>query len=79
MTVHSAHDTERLLPEAHHRRERGAALRLQPQKNAGRLQDRSFSLPVSRDEKIETGSELDCEGLEAAEIPELKFGEHGRK
>ena len=32
--------------------------------------------PVLRDEKIEAGSKLDREGVEAAEIPELKFGEH---
>jgi hypothetical protein len=76
MIAEPPRDPKRLLAEANHRRERGVALRLQPQKNAGRLQDRRFPLPVSCDEKIEAGRELDRKRLEAAEIPELKFGEH---
>jgi len=46
---------------------------LQPQKNAGRFQDRSFPLPVSRDEEIESRTERDRERFEAAEIPELSM------
>jgi hypothetical protein len=49
---------------------------LEAKKNARRLKDRSFSLPISPEEKIKSRHEFDPERLEAAKIPELKFNEH---
>jgi hypothetical protein len=77
MILDPARNAERLLTETHDRRERRASLRLKPEKNARRFKDRRFPLPVSAEEKIKTGDELDSKRFEAAKVPELKFGEHG--
>jgi hypothetical protein len=49
---------------------------LEPEKNAGRFEDRRFPLSIAPEEKIKTLDEFNPKGLEAAKIPELKFGEH---
>jgi len=64
------------LPEADQGRKRGAALRLQPEKNASGFEDRRFPLPVAADKKIEPRRKLDSERFEAPKIPELQVSEH---
>jgi hypothetical protein len=76
MIFYPARNAECLFPEAHYWRERRASLRLEPEKNARRFEDRRFPLPVSPEEKIKAGSDLDAERFEAAKISKLKFGEH---
>jgi hypothetical protein len=71
-----AGERERFLSEPDERREGGAPLRLQPEKNAGGLEKRRLPLPVSPDKKIKPGSELDPERFKAAKISELKVSEH---
>jgi hypothetical protein len=50
---------------------------LEPEQNAGGFKNRRFPLPISPEEKIKAWNEFDPKRLEAAKIPELKFGEHG--
>src|SRR5205807_4129089 len=78
MIFDSTRNPEGFFSEPHRRSETGAALRLQPKKNAGRFEDRRFPLPVSSEEKIKARRQLDAQRFEAAKISKLKFGEHGR-
>ena len=72
----AARNGKRFFSEADNGRERGAALGLQPQKNASGFQDRRFSLPVPADKKIESRRKFDPERFEAAKISELQVSEH---
>jgi hypothetical protein len=67
---------KRFFPEPDERLQAGAALRLQPQETAGRLQNGSLPLPVSAEKKIKAGSELNPKRFEAPKIPKPKFSEH---
>lgn len=64
---------ERAASDPQRRGEAGGSLRLQSQKHAGRLEQRGFSAAIQADNKVEPGTELDAEGVEAAKMAQLQI------
>ena len=72
----STADFEKFLADLDDWRERGGALRLQAQKNAGCFQYRSFPLAVGAEKQIERGTDIDRYAFETTEIAQPQIRQH---